>query len=352
MTSEQQETTSPAPAPHRGIALVFAFFGPLGAGQMYLGQRRRALLWFAIPFLLLVFCLLCMRALGEAIGYGTLCLAIPLGLLVAWVASVVDLYTIPAKRLRRASATSIVFFFVVGVVLLLTLQLLMRPFILEAFKIPSGAMQPSFLVGDHIFADKVAATTRSPKRGEVIVFRFPEHPEQDFIKRVIAIPGDTLEVKQGHPTINGWEVPYCLLGTASVPSSEGAPSSGELFLEHLEGESYLVFLDAANAHPDPDGPYTVAANEVWVLGDNRNNSHDSRYWFKGRGGGVPFDHVKARPLFRWLTVTNNGADWSRTGTSTRAPLLPSSMKSLEAALKKCLAEKPAMEKTIPPGKKP
>ncbi|MCU0658856.1 MAG: signal peptidase I, partial [Polyangiaceae bacterium] len=97
--------------------------------------------------------------------------------------------------------------------------LLLRVFLVEAFKIPSGSMIPTLQVGDHIFVNKLAygplvpwARTRlfprmPPRRGDVIVFEFPENREQDFIKRVIAIPGDKLEVRDSHPYLNGWRVP-------------------------------------------------------------------------------------------------------------------------------------------------
>ncbi|MEO8801046.1 MAG: S26 family signal peptidase, partial [Polyangiaceae bacterium] len=96
---------------------------------------------------------------------------------------------------------------------------------------------------------------------------------------------------------------------------------------------------------DTQGPYSVADNEVWVLGDNRNNSHDSRFWFSGRGGGVFLDQVEARALFRWLNVTGAGIDWSRFGTGVAEPLLPTSMRSLEPGPKKCLEQRLPRDKT-------
>ena len=260
----------------------------------------------------------------------------------------------------------------------------LRAFVVEAFKIPSGSMIPTLQVGDHIFVNKFSygpaipwTKTRlwknmPPHRGDVMVFAFPEHPEQDFIKRVIAIPGDKLEAKNGHPWINGWEVPSCRVGIYSYNDVDPVAMrhEGELFVEYLGDESYLTFYDhASGMFPEYQGPYLVAKpgdpctpherscgddgkepGQVWVMGDNRNNSHDSRMWFGGQGGGVPFENIRGRALFVWLSVSDNGVDWSRLFAPVMGrPRLPPAMRpTLEADLDKCLAKRPPIEKTTPP----
>jgi signal peptidase I len=206
-------------------------------------------------------------------------------------------------------------------------------------------MQPALLVGDHITADKLVLKSRRPKRGEAIIFEFPERPGQDYVMRVIALAGDKLEVNDGHHSLNGWEVPHCVVGKAMMPAPHGKQWSGELHVEYLDGEAYLAFFDEKAALGEVQGPYVVADNEVWVLGDNRNNSNDSRLWFGRRGGGVPLNNVKARALFRWSSITDAGVDWSRFGTALAELLLPASMKTLEGDLQKCLAQRPPHEKT-------
>jgi signal peptidase I len=251
-----------------------------------------------------------------------------------------------------------------SILVAIAVAMALRAFVVEAFKIPSGSMIPTLQVGDHIFVNKFTYgpaipltkkrfwTSMPPKRGDVMVFAFPEHPEQDFIKRVIAIPGDKLEAKNGHPWINGWEVPHCYVGVYSylevdtpVPSHDG-----DLFVEYLGDESFLTLYDHASAgFPEYQGPFQVKPGEVWVMGDNRNNSHDSRMWFGGQGGGVPFENIRGRALFVWLSVTESGVDWSRLGAPVMGrPRLPPAMKSLEPALDKCLRERPSIEKTTPP----
>ena len=244
----------------------------------------------------------------------------------------------------------------------------LRAFVIEAFKIPSGSMIPTLQVGDHIFVNKFSYgpaipftqarlwTNMPPHRADVMVFAFPEHPEQDFIKRVIAIEGDTLEAKNGHPWINGWEVPNCHVGTYSYTDADSTLSKheGDLFVEYLSDQSYLTFFDhASGMFPEYQGPFTAKKGEVWVMGDNRNNSHDSRMWFGGQGGGVPFANIRGRALFVWLSVSDNGIDWSRFGAPVMGrPRLPNAMKGLEPALAKCLADRPPIEKTTPPNPPP
>jgi signal peptidase I len=244
----------------------------------------------------------------------------------------------------------------------------LRAFVVEAFKIPSGSMIPTLQVGDHIFVNKfiygpAIPWTQSrlwsrmpPKRGDVIVLAYPEHPEQDFIKRVIAIPGDKLEARNGHPWINGWEVPSCPVGLYSYTELDSAipKHEGDLFVEYLGDEAYLALYDRATAgFQEYQGPFYAKPGEVWVMGDNRNNSHDSRMWWGNKGGGVPYPNIRGRALFVWLSILDGKIDWLRFGVPVMGrPRMPAPMASLQPALDKCLRERPPLEKTTPPPPSP
>jgi signal peptidase I len=260
------------------------------------------------------------------------------------------------------------------------LALGLRVGVIEAFKIPAGSMMPTLMIGDHIFVSKLAygplipgTDTRlfsrfPPSRGDVIVFKFPENTKQDFVKRVIALPGDTLEAINGRPIINGWLVPHCYVGTFGPPN-------GRLYIEFLGDASYSTLFANDDMHPDgPDeptcktqddctlgqtcrggicgnlqGPFKVGANETWVLGDNRYNSHDSRSWRGGMGAGVPYENIKGRASYVWMSFANGG----RTAPERifydvmGPPELPGTRHTaLQSAIDKCMRERP--KQTTPP----
>ena len=219
---------------------------------------------------------------------------------------------------------------------------MLRVFVLEAFKVPSGAMIPTIVIGDHLFVDKTARGTL-PGRGQVIVFKYPEHPEQDFVKRAVALEGDTIEIHDGKPIINGWTVPSCPLGRFSYSDEMNATThEGDAAVEFLEGHAYVVFFDHGSMSDPIQGPYMVAPGEAFVMGDNRNNSHDSRMWFGGKGGGVAAALVKGLARKIWMSelASHKGADIAGD------PVAPSP--ELAAPLAKCLSTRPSAEASTPP----
>ena len=185
------------------------------------------------------------------------------------------------------------------------LALFVRTFIVQAFKIPTGSMENNLLIGDHLLVNKfVFAPTMTRleetllpidpiRRGDIVVFKYPEEPERDFIKRVIGLPGETLELRKKRVYID----------------------------DTLLDEPYVHYL----VPPDEDeggdfdvrvryGPVTVPPGHYFMMGDNRDNSQDSRYW-----GFLPQEYVKGRALFVYfsfgeasgLSSLVTGVRWNR-----------------------------------------
>lgn len=255
--------------------------------------------------------------------------------------------------------------YVESIAVAMAVALLLRAFVVEAFKIPSGSMLPTLQIQDHIFVNKLTygpvvpfvnyrlVSNLPPKRGDIMVFEFPDpNPSaerQDFIKRVIALEGDTLEVDGGHPIINGWRVPSCRIGRYEFSEGGGfGPKRADLFMEYLGDVSYLTLYEDGG-YSGHQGPYSVKAGETWVLGDNRNNSSDSRAWFGGRGGGVPDANIKGRAMFVWLSFGSDASvTWDRIFTNVMGhPRLPKEAPpELTQGIDRCLAQRPAQ--TLPP----
>lgn len=257
-----------------------------------------------------------------------------------------------------------------SILIAVLVALLLRAFVVEAFKIPSGSMLPTLQIQDHIFVNKfiygpLVPYTKSrlwnslpPERGDVIVFEYPDpNPRsepQDFIKRVVALPGDELRVENGHPIINGWKVPACRVGENYhfEAGDEFNDRTGELFVEYLGEYAYLtVFED--DRREGSQGPYYVKEGEVWVLGDNRNNSSDSRAWYGGKGGGAPFANIKGRAMFVWMSFTKGGSptiDRLFFNVMGRPQLPEGAPPELTENIARCLRNPPS--ETFPPPPKP
>ena len=337
------------PKPKRWIAVLLSM-ASTGLGHVYYGHTGRGLIWGVLPMAWTALVTIAMRPIGAALGYRGFLTAMYVPLIVPWALAIASVASTPEKMRRAVSPMLVV---AVGVGMFLagrTLAAGLRAFSVEAFKIPSGSMIPTLLVGDHLFIDKSVYRTRAPHRGEIIVFEYPEDREQHFIKRILAVPGDVLEVSGGHPTINGWEVPSCKVGTYTYRDLDGTTAhSGDLLVEYLGDEAYLTFFDRNAAGEDHYGPFVVGAGEYWVLGDNRNNAHDSRTWRGGRGGGVAMDLVTGRAVFAYFNWHGNRLVGWRVGLDIGKARLPPEMSALEPALDRCLRNHPTLAQSTPPG---
>ncbi len=157
--------------------------------------------------------------------------------------------------------------YIEAILIALLLALFIRTFVVQAFKIPSGSMQDTLLIGDHIlvnkfiygvknpFTDNTWIPFKEPKRRDIVVFKYPVNPTQDYIKRVIGVEGDTIEIKDKKVYVNGkpQDEPYAIHRDPNI-------------------------LPASIQSRDNMGPITVPDHSLFVMGDNRDNSYDSRFW--------------------------------------------------------------------------
>lgn len=191
-----------------------------------------------------------------------------------------------------------------AILIAVLLALFIRTFVVQAFKIPSGSMKETLQIGDHIlvnkfiygiklpFIQKTLIPIKEPRREDIIVFKYPENPKLDFIKRVVGVAGDRVEIRNKKLYVNG---------------------------EHSD-RPYAVFMDGYTIPSvynkrDNFGPVTVPDNALFVMGDNRDNSKDSRFW-----GFVELEEVKGKAFMIYWSWNKNNSDsvfnyvrWNRIG---------------------------------------
>jgi signal peptidase I len=190
--------------------------------------------------------------------------------------------------------------YVETIVIAVILALFVRTWIVQAFKIPTGSMENNLLIGDHLVVNKfvfgpvgsalegAVLPVREVRRGDVVVFKYPDEPERDFIKRVIGLPGETLELRNKKVYIDG---------------------------QPLE-ENYVHFLDPVAAGQEVTsfeqreryGPVRVPEGHYFVMGDNRDNSQDSRYW-----GFLPDSYIKGKALMIYWSYESGSEDYVENG---------------------------------------
>jgi signal peptidase I len=193
--------------------------------------------------------------------------------------------------------------------------LLLRGFLAEPFRIPSGSMLSTLEIGDFILVNKFAYGIRppawnkkiidinDPQRGDVIVFRYPENPSVDYIKRVVGIPGDEIAYYNKVLYINGKQITQEPLGVYQA----GFPNL-KRFKEQLDGVEHDILINVM--YPAGDFVVKVPPNSYFVLGDNRDNSRDSRFW-----GFVPDENLVGKAFMIWMNWEwGNWPKWHRIGT--------------------------------------
>lgn len=205
-------------------------------------------------------------------------------------------------------------------VIAVLLALLIRTFLYDPFNIPSGSMLPTLLVGDYLFVSKPAygyskhsfpfglvdfegrVMEEKPKRGDVVVFKLPSNPSIDYIKRVIGLPGETVQVLRGRLYINGELVEREPVGL--VQSDDNLDSVQRPMMEYIEtlpgGIMHRIYEESDNGELDNTIEYKIPENHYFMMGDNRDNSMDSRV--SSLVGFVPFDNFVGRAEILFFSV--------------------------------------------------
>ena len=187
-----------------------------------------------------------------------------------------------------------------SIVIAVILALFVRTWVVQAFKIPTGSMENNLLIGDHLLvnkfvfgpqplaAERAVLPVRDIRRGDVVVFKYPDEPERDFIKRVIGLPGERVELRDKKVFVNGQPLnePYVH------------------FLATSPGAAEVTSYDVRERY----GPVQVPAGQYFVMGDNRDNSQDSRYW-----GFLPRHYVKGRALMIYWSYEAERGDYAEPG---------------------------------------
>jgi len=272
------------------VGALLSFLLP-GLGQIYNGQPKKGLIfwaihlsWFAVfafPFLL---------GLTISVWLAAAACEILWRVVVAVEAGITATRSENYVLQPYNKAPRYVLIFIIAIGISTGFKYLIKANLVQAFKIPSASMAPTVLVGDHILVDKRPSAT-NPVRGSLIVFIYPEDPTKDFIRRVVAVGGDTVEMRDKILYVN------------KIPS-------GDEYAVHLEKD----IVPATQNPRDNFPPKLVPEGAFFTLGDNRDRSYDSRFW-----GFVPKQNVRGTvKVIYWSWDSQNGkVRWSRIGKELR-----------------------------------
>ncbi|MGZ3771064.1 MAG: signal peptidase I [Bdellovibrio sp.] len=197
--------------------------------------------------------------------------------------------------------------------------LLVRNFLVTAYKVPSGSMQPTLKSGDLIFSSRIsygfsAPFTQKkwqeslPDRGDVVVFSYSNQPGVNYVKRVIGLPGDRVQITKGYLTVNDEPLKYQKVAAQNEDNPN--PDAFDIYEESFHDYKWRVIFQK-NSDKKDFGPFVVPPGEVFLLGDNRDTSDDSRYW-----GTVPTNQIAGKIFLIWLSI-----DWQKRWGDSRYPSL-------------------------------
>lgn len=202
--------------------------------------------------------------------------------------------------------------YVENILIAVFLALFVRTYVLTGYKVPTGSMAPTLKPGDFIFAYKLPfgfklpfskekISGRLPERGQIVVFTYPDQPKTSYIKRVIGLPGDVIEIVNSVVRVNGQSFQYSEAISDELSDLPSFQIQKVLIETAPEGERSILTLK--DAKKSKFGPILIPPGEVFLLGDNRDASDDSRYW-----GSVPAQRIEGQLAVVWLSL-----NWQKVG---------------------------------------
>jgi signal peptidase I len=247
------------------LAAVFTIL-EIGLGHIYCGNPKKGLVLFCIDLCLFLLTVVSMLLIAR----NALHMIIAAGVVLAfWFYCVVDAALIARRKKENYQLAKYNRWYVyLGFILAAWLvgnalsSFVVTPYLVQPYMLPTGAMEPTLLVGDHILVDKHIYGGHKPKRGDVVIFEYSPEPEVDYVKRLIGEPGDTVEMIGRTVFVNGKPLK----------------------------ENYAQYLDPKSIR-DHYGPFSVPPDQYFVLGDNRDNSQDSRFW-----GFIPGENMLGKAM--------------------------------------------------------
>jgi len=273
------------------VAGLLSLFWP-GVGQVYNGQARKGIIYFLLQLLLMPLFLLSLDSSYVIIYVGLLVTyAIILYFIVVGDSIYFSIKLGSDYQLKKYNKIIIYIGLIVFVMAFSSSEkYFVRHNYVQAYKVPAASMEPTLLIGDHILVDR-SMSGRNPKRGDIIVFEFPEDKRKAFVKRVVAVGGDVVAGKDKELYVNN----------KLVKDSYA-----------VHNEPYVI--PASMNSRDNFGPVTVPAGSYFVMGDNRDRSYDSRFW-----GCVAQSKIEGtvKNIYLSLDYKNNSVRWDRIGTKVK-----------------------------------
>lgn len=299
-------TSDPSVTTKRRLPFLAAFLSLVinGLGQLYNGQPKRAVLFFSINFLLGLALLTVTPASFTVLG---VVFAIAVAA-VGWkIAAIVDAFLQARRREVRLAPYNRWYVYLSLVIILGVFDTVLSNYThrhWQTFSIPSSSNEPTLMPGDYIISFEI--TSNDVQRGDMILFRLPEDPKITYIKRVIGLPGETIQLKKGQVFINGVPAAQSRIADFKYPQRHGGTINRAQYVETLpEGKEYRILLNEKGLFNNTS-PVTLPPGHFYVLGDDRNNSVDSRT--QDIVGFVP-----AWVIYRKAGYVFWSKDWSRIG---------------------------------------